>query len=155
MKPFLGVSVTLFCLVSAPLFAQSNSEIDKILETMDKEKKAVTNSEMKLTPEESKFFWPLYDEYQVALRKVQNRSFNLLADYGKALEKESFTEEKAKALIIEYLDIEKERLELKKTYVEKFGQGLSPLKVMRYFQLENKMEAAINYQFTRMVPLAK
>ena len=155
MKPFSTVLMILFCLVSAPLFAQSNSEIDKILETMDREKKAVTTSEMKLTPEESKFFWPLYDEYQAALRKVQNRSIKLLADYAKALEEESFTEEKAKALISEYLDLEKERLELKKTYIEKFGKGLSPRKVMRYFQLENKMEAAINYQFTRMIPLAK
>ena len=61
----------------------------------------------------------------------------------------------AKVLLNEYLDIERERLEFKNTYVQKFGKILPPKKVMRYFQLENKIEANFSYQLSRMVPLAK
>jgi hypothetical protein len=155
MRRWMVTLVFLSCLVAVPLFAQSNPEIDKILEGMDQGKKAVTTSEMKLTVEEEKFFWPLYEEYQTALRKVETRSFKWIVDYGKELEKETFTDEKAQAFVSEYLDIAREELELKKAYVEKFSKGLSPKKVMRYFQLENKAYATMNYQLTRMIPLAK
>jgi hypothetical protein len=39
--------------------------------------------------------------------------------------------------------------------MDKFGKILPAGKVMRYFQLENKIAAMINYQMTQGVPLAK
>jgi len=51
--------------------------------------------------------------------------------------------------------LERERLELKNTYAQKFGKILPPKKVMRYFQLENKIEANLIHQLSRMAPLAK
>jgi hypothetical protein len=51
--------------------------------------------------------------------------------------------------------IEREDLWLKRIYLEKFNKQLPAKKVMRYFQLENKIAAMINYQTTQMIPLAK
>ena len=144
-----------FVLLSAPLSAQISAEFEKTREAMQKQKDDVIAADMKLTEEEGKAFWPLYREYQEALRKLQDRSFKLLAEYAQERENETFTDPKAKALLDEYMAIEREDLRLKRTYLDKFNRILPARKVMRYFQLENKITAAINYQATQMVPLAK
>jgi len=142
-------------LLSSPLFAQVSEDFEKVRATMQKQKDEVMGAEMKLTAPEDKVFWPLYREYQEALGKLQDRSFKLLAGYGQERENETFTDQKAKALLDEYLDIEREGLWLKRTYMDKFAKILPAGKVMRYFQLENKIAAMINYQMTQGVPLAK
>ena len=150
--PALALSFFLF---SAPLSAQVSAEFEKTREAMQKQKDDMIAADMKLTEEEGKAFWPLYQEYQEALRKLQDRSFKLLAEYAQERENETFTDQKAKALLDEYMDIEREDLWLKRTYLEKFNKRLPAKKVMRYFQLENKIAAMINYQTTQMIPLAK
>jgi hypothetical protein len=155
MKTIVLMWVILLCLVSTPLFAQVNEDVGKTLDAMQKEKDAIIGNEMKLTEQEKNGFGPLYREYQEALRKVQGRSFKLISEYAEEKEKDTFSDEKAEVLLNEYLAIERERLELKNTYVQKFGKILPPKKVMRYFQLENKMEVNLTFQLSQMVPLAK
>jgi hypothetical protein len=122
---------------------------------MQKQKDEMIAADMKLTEEEGKTFWPLYQEYQEALRKLQDRSFKLLAEYSRERENDTFTDQKAKALLDEYMAIEREDLWLKRINLQKFNRILPAKKVMRYFQLENKIAAMINYQTTQMIPLAK
>jgi hypothetical protein len=150
----LGLTLSFF-LLSAPLSAQISAEFEKTREAMQKQKDDVIAADMNLTEEEGKTFWPLYREYQEALRKLQDRSFKLLAEYAKERENETFTDQKAKALLDEYMAIEREDLRLKRIYLEKFNSILPAKKVMRYFQLENKIAAMTNYQATQMIPLAK
>lgn len=155
MKRILLALTFLFSLLSSPLFAQVSQEFEKTREEMQRQKDAVIAADMKLTEQEGRVFWPLYQEYQEAQRKLQDRSFKLMADYARERENETFTDRKARALLDEYLDIEREDLWLKRAYLEKFGRILPAKKVMRYFQLENKIAAVVNYQMTQGVPLAK
>jgi hypothetical protein len=155
MKWAIPPLALLFFLVAAPLSAQMSTEFEKTREAMQKQKDELIAADMKLTEEEGKAFWPLYREYQEALRKLQDRSFKLLSEYARERENETFTDQKAKTLLDEYMTIEREDLRLKRIYLEKFNRILPAKKVMRYFQLENKIAAVINYQSTQMVPLVK
>jgi hypothetical protein len=155
MNRIMLALILLFSLLASPLFAQVSQEFEKTREEMQRQKDAVIAADMKLTEQEGKTFWPLYQEYQGALRKLQDRSIKLVAEYGQEREKETFTDQKARALLDEYLDIEREDLWLKKAYLDKFSRILPAKKVMRYFQLENKIAAMVNYQMTQGMPLAK
>jgi hypothetical protein len=155
MNRIMLALILLFSLLASPLFAQVSQEFEKTREEMQRQKDAVIAADMQLTEQEGKTFWPLYQEYQGALRKLQDRSIKLVAEYGQEREKETFTDQKARALLDEYLDIEREDLWLKKAYLDKFSRILPAKKVMRYFQLENKIAAMIYYQMTQGVPLAK
>jgi hypothetical protein len=155
MKGIMLALTILFSLLSSPLFAQVSQEFEKTREEMQRQKDAVIAADMKLAEQESKAFWPLYQEYQGALRKLQDRYIKLLAEYAQEREKETFTDQKARALLDEYLDIDREDLWLKRAYLEKFSKILPAKKVMRYFQLENKIAAMVNYQMTQGIPLAK
>jgi len=58
-------------------------------------------------------------------------------------------------ILDEYLAIESERLALRKAYLPKFRQALPDKKVVRFYQLENKIQAAVNYELAANIPLVK
>jgi hypothetical protein len=53
-----------------------------------------------------------------------------------------------------YFDVELAILDKRRGYVSRFGAFLSPVKVMRFFQLENKVEAEVNAALALVIPLA-
>jgi hypothetical protein len=51
------------------------------------------------------------------------------------------------------MDIEKERTALRQNYMPKFRKVLPERKVLRYYQLENKLQAVVNYEIAAEIPL--
>ena len=51
--------------------------------------------------------------------------------------------------------VEQAKLEVRLLYREKLGRALPAKKVMRFFQIENKMDAMMNTELARSVPLVK
>src|SRR5215467_9267695 len=70
------------------------------------DKKLLVASNMELTESEAKGFWPIYDEYQKDLQKINRRIVNLLESYAADYRSKSLTDDKAKKLIDEALAIE-------------------------------------------------
>ena len=52
-----------------------------------------------------------------------------------------------------FLTIEKKLLSIKLSYFDKFRKALPPRKAARFYQLENKMEAEMQYQLAQIIPL--
>jgi hypothetical protein len=61
----------------------------------------------------------------------------------------------AKKLLDEYMAIDKLRLELRKAYLPKFPKVLPDVKVVRYYQIENKINMAVDYELGSRIPLIK
>ncbi|GAG05637.1 unnamed protein product, partial [marine sediment metagenome] len=57
--------------------------------------------------------------------------------------------------IEEYMAIETERLKLRQSYLPRFRQVLPEQKVLRYYQLENKIKAVVDYELAAGIPLAR
>jgi hypothetical protein len=53
------------------------------------------------------------------------------------------------------MNIETLTLKLRKAYLPKFREVLPEVKVTRYYQIENKIQAALYYEFAAGIPLAK
>jgi len=98
-------------------------------------------------------FWPLYEEYQKELAKLNKHRLDFIDSFGKGYEK--VTDKKAKDLMDEWVDIQKDALKVKSSYIGKFGRVLPMKKVARYFQIENKLEAAVDYELARRILLVK
>lgn len=135
---------------STALLAQSEEELTK--EAVQANKKLIVATNMELTDQE-KGFWPVYEEYQKELATVNERTLTLLRDYAKNYK--NLTDAKAQALLKEYFAIQTEELDLKKRFVKKFEKVLPPQKVIRYYQVENKLRAIIDYELVDEIPLAK
>jgi len=110
---------------------------------------------MVLTTEENAAFWPVYDAYQVELGKLTTRTINAIKSYATAYNAKAVTDAVATQLTNEFIAIEGDRVALMKGYQSKFGAVLPATKVARYYQIENKLRAAVNYELADAIPLVQ
>jgi hypothetical protein len=119
------------------------------------DKKLVVATNMELRESEAKDFWPIYDQYQRDLQKINQRIANVLEGYAADFRGKSLTDEKAKKLIDEAVAIEQAEANLKSTYAPKLSKVLPVKKVARYLQIENKIRAVVKYDLAQGVPLVR
>ncbi|HSE90221.1 MAG TPA: hypothetical protein VLJ79_28695 [Candidatus Binatia bacterium] len=119
------------------------------------DKKLVVATNMELTESEAKGFWPIYDQYQKDLQKINRRIANLLESYAADFRGKTLTDEKAKKLIEEAVAIEQAEANLKSSYAPKLSKVLPVRKVARYLQIENKIRAVVKYELATGVPLVQ
>jgi hypothetical protein len=124
-----------------------------VVEKIRADKKLFVAHNMELTEAEAKVFWPVYEKYQDELFLLRTRTLKLINDYAEVYEK--MTKDTAKKLIDEYMAIEAVHLKLRKTYLPKFRKVLPDVKVLRYYQIENKINAALMYEFAAKIPLVQ
>ena len=141
--------------VSIPAFAQDKpaDTMELVREKLRADKKLLVAEGMQLTETEAKAFWPVYDRYQGEFGKLFDRKIKLIQDYAKNYE--TMSDEVAKKLLDEYMAIEGEYLKLRQSYLPKFSKVLSRKRVARYYQIENKVKAIMEYDMARQIPLMK
>ena len=106
-----------------------------------------------LTDEEAKAFWPLYKEYGEQKGELWNRRIDVIKIFLGAYE--DMSPEMSRILLDQSFNIDKQMLELKMKYAEKFDDILPPNKVTRLFQAENKLSTTMQMEIVKDVPLAK
>ena len=155
MYPFFIVLVAMLTVFIVSPMAQEKpaDNMQLVREKIKTDKKLFIAQNMNLTESEAKVFWPVYENYQKDLGKLVDKAVKLIDNY--AANYETMTEEAAKELIDGYLAIEGERVTLMKSFLPKFRKVLPEKKVARYYQLENKIDAVVNYGLARQIPLVK
>ncbi len=141
--------------MAVPAMAQDKQAdtMKLVLEKIRADKKLFVAENMQLTEGEAKAFWPIYDRYQDELFLLRTRTIKLIGDYADAYEK--MTDDTAKKLLDEYMSIESMGPKLRQAYLPKFRKVLPPVKVVRYYQIENKIQAVLMYELGRNIPLMK
>jgi len=153
----ISIAIMVITFGLAPAMAQ-DKPADNMQILRDKirvDKKLVVATNMELTESEAKAFWPIYDEYQKDLQKINRRIVNLLDSYTPDALAKTLTDDKAKKLINEALAIEQAEANLKSTYAPKLSKVLPVKKVARYLQIENKIRAVVKYDLAQGVPLVQ
>lgn len=141
-----------------PLTAAQDKPADNMQILRDKikaDKKLVVAANMELTESEAKGFWPIYDQYQKDLQRINQRIVTVLESYADDYRAKSLTDAKAKKLIDEALAIERAEADLRSTYAPKLSKVLPVTKVARYLQIENKIRAVVKYDIASGVPLVR
>ena len=144
-------------LVPLPALAQDKpaDNMQILREKIKADKKLLVATNMELTEAEAKNFWPIYEDYQKDLQKINERLIQALQSYAADYKNKSMTNEKAKKLTDEYLSIEQAEVKLKSSSVPKLSKALPATKVARYLQIENKIRAVIKYDLAATVPLVQ
>jgi hypothetical protein len=124
-------------------------------EKVKADKKLLVATNMQLTESEAKGFWPVYEEYQKDLAKINQRIAKMIENYAADYRTNTLTDEKAKKLIDELVAIEQAEAGLKASYVPKLSKVLPQKKVARYLQIENKIRAVVKYELAEGVPLVQ
>jgi hypothetical protein len=124
-----------------------------VLEKIRADKKLLVAENLQLTEAEAKGFWPVYGRYQDELFLLRGRTAKLITDYADAYDQMS--NDTAKKLLDEYMTIEALGLKLRQAYLPKFRGVLPEVKVVRYYQIENKIQAVLVYEIASKIPLVK
>jgi hypothetical protein len=127
------------------------SNMQFVVEKIRADKKLFVAKNMQLSEAEAKGFWPVYEGYQEELFLLRARTIKLINDYAEAYE--NMPSETARKLLDDYMTVETLRLKLHKAYLPKFRKVLPDVKVVRYYQIENKINAALVYELAAKIPL--
>ena len=154
----IGAALVSMLFGYAPLGIAQDKPADNmqiLREKIKADKKLLVATNMELTEAEAKNFWPIYEDYQKDLQKINERLIQALHGYAADYKNKSMTNEKAKKLTDEYLSIEQAEVKLKSSSVPKLNKALPATKVARYLQIENKIRAVIKYDLAATVPLVQ
>jgi hypothetical protein len=152
---FLTLAAAISIVFASPVVSQDKpaDNMQIVLEKIRADKKLLVAENMQLTEAEAKAFWPVYKEYQDELFLLRSRTVKLIKDYVDVYE--TMSNDKAKKLLEESMIIDSLGLKLRQAYLPKFRKALPEVKVVRYYQIENKINAAVNYELATNIPLMK
>ena len=159
MRAKKAVMITVVALIMSlgamPAASQEKAadNMQVVIEKIRADKKLLVAENMQLTEAEAKAFWPVYQQYQDELFLLRTRTVKLIKDYADAYE--TMTNNTAKKLLNEYMAIESLGPKLRQAYLPKFRKALPEVKVVRYYQIENKIQAALVYELAAKIPLLK
>jgi hypothetical protein len=138
-----------------PVVAQDKpaDNMDIVRDKIRTDKKLFIATNMELTESEAKGFWPVYDAYQAELEKLVKREGNLIEKF--AANYETMSDDAAKVILDNAMAIDMDHQKLRQSYLPKFRGVLSDKKVARYYQLENKIHAIIEFEIARRIPLVQ
>jgi len=167
----LTITAVSFTLLTAPLCAQTDPASTDVIVVIDpdagdlrtfielarsdiKTQKAVILAQnMDFTQDEAVDFWPVYREYDLDLNKIHDLRLAMIKRYiGSA---DAMSDADARKLADEALSLEEKRTDLKRKYFKKFAKVIPAAKAVRFFQIENQVNTAIDLRIAAAMPLIK
>ena len=132
-------------------FSDLEPAIQMLRQEVGKDRRDLVKANMLLTNSEAARFWPIYDEYRAEMNKIGDKRVKLITDF--AANRNSMSEDEGMRLLKERIDIEKEKNDLRGDYVKKFNKELSARTTARFFQIDQKLDAAVEAALAAKIPL--
>ena len=156
-KPvFFAMAVTAVIALASPLASLAQSTVDdqqQLLAQIQTDRRAVVLKSMALDDAQVTAFTPVYDAYQAERKKLADRAVELLNTY--ASNYDSMTDDAAKGILKDWLALRDDENRLMKDYSKRMAKVLPPAKVLRFVQIENKLDAVLRIPAVRAIPLAQ
>ena len=136
---------------NAPAQMSETDALQQLRANILADRQAVVAANLGLTDAEGAAFWPLYREYRGELAKGGDRLQKMIQDFARVYD--TATAEQAKALVDEMFAIQKLDLTVKESYLPRFRKVLPEVKVARFLQIENKVDAVVKLGLAADMPL--
>ncbi len=136
---------------SLTIKSQSHAEYEILKDMAETERKALMAENLFLTDEESKLFWPMYNEYRKEKMVVFDEWLEVMKKFSDNFQ--TLTDDQATQLMTAYSNIRLKDLKINAEVKKKMSKSLSSKTVMRFVQLENKLAAYENFESAMQIPL--
>jgi hypothetical protein len=130
---------------------QMKAYADAMRSDVKTEKKAILTRAMQFTAEEDKVFWPLYNEYLAELTKLGDERISIIKTYAANYQK--MTNAIATDLAKKSFAVQKGRTTLLEKYYDRIAKALTPIRAVRFIQIENSLNMLIDIQLAAEIPL--
>lgn len=152
------VSLALALVVAAsPIVANAQQGVKTdeqiVIKQVQTDRRAILAANLQLTEEESRVFWPIYDEYELAMKKVTDQRLAMLDQY--AAKYDTLTDADADGMLNTRYKVDEEATKIKVKYAKKIQKALPSTKALRYLQLQDRIDNVIAGNAYSMIPLAQ
>jgi hypothetical protein len=150
-----AVTVALLDSLAAPLAIaqQERDAVEVIRSQIATKRQALVAENMQLSETESDKFWPVYRDYQFQRSELADQRVANITNFRDNFQ--TMTNEQAKTIVDDVVKYEEELLKLQKKFIREFRKVLPELKVMRFMQIERKLDAIIDFDLARVIPLTE
>lgn len=128
-------------------------EVDEGRAMVQAAREEIIRTELSLTGEEAAAFWPVHAAYTAETGEVMDRYTVLITEYVRRYDDGDLSDDYADKLMDDFFAIKRELLDIKVRFLPRFKDVIPPLKVARFYQLENKTDADIDAQLAVAIPL--
>ena len=150
-------TVSLLCLVALvpalPSSAQVRDETVLTYEVIQDERKSLVLDALDLTADQRAALLPIFDAYLGEMSQIDAARVALIKEF--LAKYKSISDNDAAVLLEKVVTIAQKELEVRQKYLAKFGEVLPPRKVLRLWQVENKLDTIIDAQLVKDIPLAR
>ena len=131
--------------------ANARDEIELTRAEVQSRRQEIVKELMKLSPQESEAFWPVYRDYQRDAAALGDQRVALIENYFSNADR--LTDEQAKKLLDDSFKLRKSQLDLQKKYVGRYSKVLPAVKVPRLYQIESALDAVIAANLQASMPM--
>ena len=150
MKRLCAVALTL-ALGGTTLFASQEKTIELSLAQIQANRKVIIKEIVQPAPNQEEAFWQTYWEYRGHIGVLNDKVIALIDRYEESYA--AVDDATATEMVEEILSIHARRAELKRQYVKKFEKILIPKQVVRWYQIENKLDAIAMADVAVSIPI--
>jgi hypothetical protein len=115
--------------------------------------KEIVKENLKLTEDEAKVFWPLFDEYMAARGPIFEERVSITEEY--MMNYYAMDDATAKDLINKAIQSQQDLMDVRKDYLNKMFEVLPAPLVGKFFQLDNRVSAVLDLVRMSATPLVR
>lgn len=155
MTSAMILMVLLSLAVAGVAQAQTEAAIAVTRSDLQADRQAVIAANLPMTEVESAAFWPIYRAYRAEIAVIGDKMVAIISAYAKAYNEQAMTDEQGTTWTKEVLKLKKDALGVRESYLGKFGKVLPGKSVACFYQIENKLDAAVDVSIAAEVPLVE
>ena len=125
--------------------------IELLRSDVRQQKAEIMGAVMQLDIDQSAKFWPIYNEYDAELTKLNNLRVANIHDYAKNYDQ--MTDARADELVQKALEYRKQRAELLAKYYDRVKASLGSVQAARFLQVEDQLLMIIDLQIASSLPI--
>jgi len=135
----------------------SDEEVAAVIEAARSEMRAsreqLLAANLSLTQEEADGFWPLYRQYNTEKSRYGDERLQIIKDYASAYP--DVDDATAASLVDRSVKNSSASNKFMQKYVAKFRKVLPPVKLMRFLQIESRVDNLVELQIQRSIPVVE
>ena len=149
----MALAVLALVLAAGAARAQTVKEtLEVTRQAIESQRRVLVSGALPLTDAEADAFWPLYDAYEKERRPLDEQANKLLVDFLAAAA--TLTDAQAQAMLDKALKVDESRLRVRREHMERMAKAIPPRKVARFYQIDNKLDAAVRADLAKQIPRA-
>jgi hypothetical protein len=158
MKSILASKMILLAAVAAGLIQVRSQAAESVTDAIEAvrftyraDRQALVGETLQLTATEAAAFWPLYRSYRADMDKLGDGLVKLILEYADVYP--NVPEDRAHQLLKNYTALEEKLASKRASYLKRAAKSLPAAKVLRWAQLENRMDLGLRLQLANAIPM--